>query len=62
LLRRYVELAPDAADREHVLADIMAETPPKPTTKAMLNNAWIKLRMSIRLRSRMRTAVGKFRD
>ena len=61
LLRRYLELAPGAPDRQHVLADIAAETPPKQSTGAALENLWIQLRRKVRLRSRVRLAIAILR-
>jgi MoaA/NifB/PqqE/SkfB family radical SAM enzyme len=58
LLRRYLESAPDAPDRDHVLADLKAA---RPTIKsrmnhasAMASNAIVTLRAYVRLRTRLR--------
>ncbi len=58
LLKRYLELAPDAPDRERILEDFEKEKPPLPTKsmrmKSVFVSGWVKLRRVFRLRSRVR--------
>jgi hypothetical protein len=58
LLRRYLKIAPDAADREHVRADLKASRPTLQIrineSRAFISNAVLKLRVRMRLRTRLR--------
>jgi MoaA/NifB/PqqE/SkfB family radical SAM enzyme len=58
LMQRYLELAPDAVDRQHVLADIALEQP-KPVTRPLLETVWLWFRRTVRLRTRVRLIIRK---
>jgi hypothetical protein len=58
LLRRYLEVVPDAPDREHVIAGILAEMPPKKSAREILERIWVRARIKIQLRTRLRSVIG----
>jgi len=57
LLKRYVEIAPEAPDREHALADIAKESP-SPSAEASQPETWVKLRHAVRFRTRLKSLLG----
>jgi hypothetical protein len=71
LMRHYLEIAPEASDRHHVLEDLKKEkrfavqdAMRKQRTRAMsfLAVGWFKLRMALRFRTRARTIIRKLQE
>jgi MoaA/NifB/PqqE/SkfB family radical SAM enzyme len=57
LLKRYLELAPDAPDRDHVARSLATAVGIQNSELSSLEQPWLWLRSKIRLRTRLRAAI-----